>query len=129
MHFVPGGRSLAKSNTQVLSSTQRAVPACVPAGVQATSSGAGRRGSPNLTMDSLNVARTCRTSATSPVGDIVFSVASACARAAERDRRDQRDPTRAKTPAPRLHDLSSLRPVRGLVGMQSMSRHRAARGS
>src|SRR6202012_3690179 len=77
LHFVPGGRSLAKSNTQVLSSTQRAVPAWVPAGVQATSSGAGSRGSPNLTMDSLNVARTWRTSATSPLGDIVFSVASA----------------------------------------------------
>src|ERR1700710_1156707 len=34
---VPGGTSLAKSNTQVLSSTQRAVPACTAGGVQATS--------------------------------------------------------------------------------------------
>src|ERR1700761_4466781 len=76
-HLVPGGRSLAKSKTQVLSSTQRAVPACVPAGAQVTSIGAGRRGSPNVTMDSLNVARTWRTSATSPTGDIVFRLASA----------------------------------------------------
>src|ERR1700761_5055489 len=77
LHFVPGGRSLVKSNTQVLSSTQRPVPAWVPAGVHVTSIGAGSRGSPNLTMDSLNVARTWRTSATSPTGDIVFSAASA----------------------------------------------------
>src|SRR4051812_30511019 len=74
---VPGGRSLAKSNTQVLSSTQRAVPAWAASGVQLTASGAGRRGSPNFTMDSLNVARTWRTSATSPCGDAALSVASA----------------------------------------------------
>ena len=78
---VPGGTSLEKSNTQVLSSTQRAMPDCAVLGVQLTSSGAGSRGSPNLTMDSLNVARTWRTSATSPLGEATFSVASACAAA------------------------------------------------
>ena len=77
LHFVPGGRSFVKSNTQVLSSTQRPVPDCAVLGVQETSSGAGSFGSPNLTMDSVNVARTCRTSATSPFGDIVLSPASA----------------------------------------------------
>ena len=46
---------------------------------------AGSRGSPNLTIDSLNVARTWRTSATSPRGDIVFNVASACASNGDND--------------------------------------------
>jgi hypothetical protein len=59
-----------------LSSTQRPVPVTGVGLAHFRLNGDGSRGSPNLTIDSENVARACRTRATSPCGEKVCTVAA-----------------------------------------------------